>query len=69
MKTEKVKKKKPNTRDVRAQLVERGIKLAFSSLESHLPYSYGKIKPSEKLFHKKCVIEYSESILILSHLY
>lgn len=51
----------------RAKLVERAIKLVYSSLSSHLPYMY--IKTAEgKAFHKKCTKEYSELIKILSEL-
>lgn len=52
----------------KAKMIERAIKLAYDSLDSHLRYTY--VKSSEgQLFHKKCVVEYAEIISILSHLY
>jgi hypothetical protein len=52
----------------KAKMIERAIKLAYDSLDSHLRYTY--VKSSEgQLFHKKCVVEYAEIISILSKLY
>ena len=50
----------------RAKLIERAIRLAWSSLESHLPYTY---KGKEQAFDRKCVAEYAEIIQILTQLY
>lgn len=54
----------------RAEKVERVIRLAWSSLESHLSYATGRIKHIDKpVFHRKCVKEYAEIIQIVSELY
>jgi len=55
----------------RAKDIEKGLRLAWSSLESHLYYTHsGKTPRNEnKAFHKKCVKEYSEIIRILTSLY
>lgn len=42
--------------------IEKIICIAWSSLESHLPYTYIKTKEG-KNFHKKCVKEYIEIII------
>lgn len=52
----------------RAKMIERGIRLAWGSLESHLRYTHEKHEGGE-LFHKKCVKEYVEIISILTKLY
>lgn len=61
---------------MRARRVEKAIKLAYESLESHLEYAYMHSlsrKPDEieqdYIFHKKCVKEYAQIILHLSNLY
>ncbi len=47
--------------------LERLIRLAWESLESHLKYTY--LKSSEgKHFHKQCVRDYGEMIKLLSEL-
>ena len=51
----------------RATLVERGIRLAYDSLQSHLEWTYSTRK--DELFHKKCVQQYADLIQILSRLY
>lgn len=57
----------------RAKLCAKAIRLAWSSLESHLDASI-KIDKKEKMyvgdekFHKKCVQEYAEIIQILAKL-
>ena len=59
----------------REKLIERGFRLAWDSLESHLYYTYAKLsKKSRKegesyKFHKNCVKQYAEIIIILSKLY
>lgn len=51
--------------------IDRAIKLAYSSLESHLGYTHQEElnKGETNKFHQKCVKEYSEIIKILSELY
>lgn len=55
----------------KALLIEKAIKLAYGSLESHLPFTHKKTKlgMGANHFHKKCVKEYAELISILSKLY
>jgi len=55
-------------KDMKAKEIERGIRIIIDSLESHLPYCYGKSKDGKK-FHIGCVLEYAEAILILAKLY
>jgi hypothetical protein len=55
--------------DKRAQLIEEGIKLAYSSLDSHLLFTHSKAKDGSKKFHKDCIKEYARLITILSQLY
>lgn len=52
----------------RARLIERAIRLAYDSLQSHLRYTYAKSSEGTA-FHKKCVREYAEIISILVKLY
>jgi hypothetical protein len=58
-------KKSPSQR---SKEIERAMKLAWSSLESHLPYTYGRSSEGTK-FHIKCVKEYVQIIENLSNLY
>ncbi len=51
-----------------AKELEKAIRLAFASLESHLPYTYGKSKEGG-VFHQNCVNEYARIILTLSQQY
>lgn len=51
----------------REELIERAIRLTYSSLESHLRYTHKK-SAEGKTFHKKCVKEYGEQINILAEL-
>lgn len=55
----------------RSKLIEKAIRNSWSSLESHLSWTRGKkVKQNgSNTFHKKCVREYAETILILSKLY
>ena len=54
--------------------IAKAIQLTYSSLESHLDWTHGKIGKAHKktgesnAFHKKCVREYAEVIKILSEL-
>jgi hypothetical protein len=51
----------------KAKKIEETIKSLFSSLESHLPYTY--LKSSEgKYFHRKCVKNYARDINNLANL-
>lgn len=49
------------------KILEEVIKSVYSSLESHLPYTYTKTSEGKR-FHKKCVREYAEIINKLSKL-
>lgn len=59
----------------RARLIDAGIRLAWNSLESHLPWTDGTLKSKSKdnavdvRFHKQAVREYAALIVILSQLY
>jgi hypothetical protein len=52
----------------RAKIIEKIIRQAWSSLESHLEYTYIKTPEKEK-FHKDCVKEYIDIIKNASELY
>lgn len=61
--------------DERAKIIDEGIRLTWSSLESHLGYTH-KAEPKgyqkrklDKPFDKKCVQDYARIIQILSKLY
>lgn len=60
-----------NPRNEHNKKVSRAIKLAMSSLDSHVDYCYGApYKRTETTsFQVKCVQEYAELIFILSSLY
>ncbi len=51
-----------------AQELEKAIRLTYDSLQSHLPYTYGKSKDGV-VFHQKCVNEYARIILTLTQQY
>jgi len=53
---------------IRAKYVEKIIRQAWSSLESHLEYTYKNSSEKEK-FHKACVKEYVDIIKNASELY
>ena len=53
----------------RAREIEKAIRLAYDSLESHLPYTHQKHVDGSMRFHRKCISEYAEIIAILSKLY
>jgi len=57
--------------DERARKVEAAMRLTWDSLRSHLKYTYANRLPQKetKVWHKKCVKEYSEIIKLLSELY
>lgn len=51
--------------------IEKLMRMTWSSLESHLAFTYSKKLPStyeSNLFHVKCVKDYSEQIKLLSEL-
>lgn len=52
----------------RPKEIERAMRLAWSSLESHLPYTHGK-SPEGTKFHIKCVKEYLQIMENLGNLY
>lgn len=57
------------------KLIEKGIRLVWDSLQSHLPYAYSDPSPEDlergetKEFHIKCVKEYHEITGIFIKLY
>lgn len=59
--------------DKRAKKVVKAIEMAWSSLDSHLYYTYAKGKKARnnegRKFHQKCVAEYSTLIKLLSELF
>jgi len=63
MKTDKTKE--------RAKKIEEGIRLAWDSLNSHLPYTHGgrSVRGETYNFHKRCVRDYAKIISILTELY
>lgn len=61
--------KKPSRVDTRAKKIDRAIKLAYGSLESHLYWTHHVSKTLDKTWEKKYVKEYAELIKILSELY
>lgn len=52
----------------RAAKIDKAIRLAWESLESHLHWTHNKSSEGIK-FHRKCINEYAEIIKILSELY
>jgi len=56
------------TKKKRAKLIEKAIRLTWSSLESHLRYTHVKSSEGDK-FHRKCIREYAELIDAISQLY
>ena len=52
----------------RAKIIERIIRQAWSSLESHLKYTHSHTSEGQQ-FHKNCVKEYVEIIKNASELY
>lgn len=55
------------TTEEKAKKIERAIRLAWSSLESHLQWTHKKSSEGEK-FHKQCLGEYAELIKILTEI-
>lgn len=58
---------KKTKKDKEAKIIERNLRLAWSSLESHLWATHNK-SAEGKRFHKQCVKEYAETIYNLSKL-
>ena len=58
-------------KDFKAKEIEKAIRLAWSSLESHLQYTHSGrlIRDEDRDFHKKCIEEYADIIKVLSQLY
>lgn len=58
-------------KDFKAKEIDKAIRLAWSSLESHLQYTHsGKlVRDEDRDFHKKCIEEYADIIKVLSQLY
>ena len=55
----------------KAKSRERALRLAWSSLESHLGYTHGKKgchTCDDKAFHRRCVKEYTELIGLIGKL-
>lgn len=57
--------KKPKDK---AKIIERLMRLTYSSLESHLRYTHIKT-PEGVSFHKRCVKDYAETMYLISKLY
>lgn len=63
--------------DKKAKKIAKAIRMIYDSLESHLDWTHPtkkemrimKSRDETPEFHKKCVREYAELIMILSELY
>jgi hypothetical protein len=53
---------------LKAELVEKAMRIVWASLESHLEFTYKKHVNSKK-FHKQTIREYADLLSILSRLY
>lgn len=55
----------------RAKHIEEAMRIVWSSLESHLSYTHGRVRNrlENHSFHKRCVRDYARTIEILSQLY
>lgn len=66
---------KSSKADIRAKMIDEAIKLTWSSLQSHLGYTYTETpkgytrERTGRAFHKKCVQDYTRVITILTKLY
>ena len=62
---------KKSKSDFKAKEIDKAIRLAWGSLESHLIYTHSGrlIRDEDREFHKKCVEEYADIIKVLSQLY
>lgn len=56
------------TKDERAELIDKLIRMVWSSLESHLEWTHEKSDEGQK-FHRECVREYSEMLKLIAELY
>ena len=57
---------KKEAENERARNIEKAVKIVIDSLVSHLPKTYAD---DESEFHRLCVCEYSEVLVLLSKLY
>lgn len=67
-------KRKLSKADQRARIIEKLMRLTWSSLESHLGATYATKRELGKLdgkkpFQKKCVKDYSLTMFLISQLY
>lgn len=53
------KKERESTKEL-----ERGIRLAWESLDSHLPWIHRNNTSEGSQFHRQCIVDYAEMILI-----
>jgi hypothetical protein len=53
----------------RAKEIDRGIRLVWESLESHLEYTHEKHVDGDFNHHRQCIKDYAELMVILSKLY
>lgn len=62
---------KKSDADFKAKEIDKAIRLAFESLESHLQYTHGgkMIRNENREFHKQCIRDYAYIIKVLSELY
>ena len=52
----------------RAKAIEKAARLAWGSMETHLPLCY-RGERAYRTFHKKCVKEYAELLKLLASMY
>jgi hypothetical protein len=58
------------TDEERAIAIDELILKVWGSLESHLGYTHTEVPPPESnTFHKECVLEYAEMLVLLAKLY
>lgn len=63
-----MKERLTKTKKDRSELLDKIIRMIWESMESHLPFTYEKTAEGEE-FHKQCVKDYAELILMLTKLY
>jgi len=56
------------TKDKRAKIVDEGIRLTWSSLESHLEWTHRKSSEGKR-WHQKCVEDYVRTLQLFIKLY
>lgn len=52
----------------RAKRLGKAIQTVYESLDSHIPYCYGKDK-EDVAFHQKCVLDYAKLMVVLARCY